>query len=99
MTAWTLLAVLLIGTAAPGIAEAGKQPAPPGAASCSGCHVAPGATRAVVPVIQGRPTEEIVSALRAYRNGERSPTVMDRIARGFSDEEIRAIALWLGAQK
>ncbi len=98
MTARTLLAVLLLSRATPGVAVAG-DPAPPGAASCSGCHGTPGATRAVVPVIQGRPAEEIVSALRAYRNGERSPTVMDRIARGFSDEEVRAIALWLGAQK
>jgi cytochrome c553 len=52
-----------------------------------------------MPAIQGRPAEEIVSAMRAYRNGERSPTVMDRIAKGFSDEEIRAIALWLSARK
>lgn len=29
-----------------------------------------------------------------FRTGERAATVMDRIAKGFTDEEIRAIAEW-----
>ncbi|MBV8336197.1 MAG: hypothetical protein JO358_12310, partial [Alphaproteobacteria bacterium] len=36
--------------------------------------------------------EEIVAAMQAFRSGERSSTVMGRIAKGFSDDEIRAIA-------
>lgn len=32
----------------------------------------------------------------AFKAGTRAATVMDRIAKGFSDEEIRAIAQWLG---
>ncbi len=71
--------------------------APPGAAACSGCHRAPGHGGAV-PALQGRPAAEIVAAMRAYRAGERSPTVMDRIAKGFTDGEIQAIADWLAAQ-
>ena len=71
--------------------------APPGAAACSGCHPPAGQSGVVAP-LQGRPAEEIVAAMQAYRAGERAPTVMDRIAKGFSDEEIRAIAAWLEAQ-
>jgi sulfide dehydrogenase cytochrome subunit len=37
--------------------------------------------------------------MRAFRSGEKPATVMDRIAKGFSDEETRAIADWLGAQQ
>ena len=48
--------------------------------------------------MQGRPAEEIVAAMQAYRAGERAPTVMDRIAKGFTDDEIRAIAAWLAVQ-
>ena len=35
----------------------------------------------------------------AFRSGAQPATVMDRIAKGFSDEEIRAIAAWFAAQR
>ena len=72
--------------------------APPGAAACSGCHRPAGAGGAV-PAINGRPAAEIVAAMQAYRADERSPTVMNRIAKGFSDDEVRAIAVWLAEQR
>jgi cytochrome subunit of sulfide dehydrogenase len=34
-----------------------------------------------------------------FRGGKRSPTVMDRIAKGFTDDETRAIAAWFAAQR
>jgi len=34
----------------------------------------------------------------AFQSGERPSTVMGRIAKGFSEDEIRAIAAWLAAQ-
>jgi sulfide dehydrogenase cytochrome subunit len=37
--------------------------------------------------------------MRAFRSGQRSATVMDRIAKGFSDAEIDAIAEWYQAQR
>jgi cytochrome c553 len=36
--------------------------------------------------------------MHAFRTGAREATVMDRIAKGFSDEEILAIAKWLAAE-
>ena len=41
----------------------------------------------------------IADAMRAYRAGRRPATVMDRIAKGFSDDEIKAIAAWFAAQR
>ena len=73
--------------------------APPGATACSGCHamrVTPGSGP---PPIHGRPADEIVAALRDYRADERPATVMNRIAKGFSDDESRAIAAWLSARR
>jgi cytochrome c553 len=64
---------------------------PPGASSCAGCHGAGAAMGA----IDGRPEAEIAAALAAYRSGERDGTVMGRIAKGFSEEESRAIAAYL----
>jgi cytochrome c553 len=37
--------------------------------------------------------------MKAFRNGGRPATVMDRIAKGFSDDEIAAIAAWYAAQR
>jgi cytochrome c553 len=51
-----------------------------------------------VPPIRGRDPAEIVAAMEAFRSGERSSTVMRRIAKGFSDNETRAIATWLATQ-
>ena len=34
-----------------------------------------------------------------FKTGKRPGTIMDRIAKGFSEEEIRAIATWYAAQK
>jgi cytochrome subunit of sulfide dehydrogenase len=72
---------------------------PPGAASCSGCHPASAAVTTPVPQILDRKTDEIIAAMLAFRAGERPSTVMGRIAKGFSDDEIRAIAVWLAAQQ
>ena len=38
-------------------------------------------------------------AMQDFRSGQRAGTVMDRIAKGFTDEEIAAIAAWYAAQK
>jgi len=66
---------------------------PPGAASCTGCH---GGTRGgtSMPPIRDMPAEAIAASMRAFRTGERQATVMDRIARGFTEEETQAIASW-----
>ena len=49
-------------------------------------------------VAAGLTSRDIVAAMTAFRSGEREATVMDRIAKGYSDEEIRAIADWYEAQ-
>ena len=86
--------VLAFAISAPAIAA---EP-PAGALSCSGCHAASTEVDAPVPRILGRQPAEIIAAMQAFRSGERTSTVMGRIAKGFSEDEIRAIAVWLAAQ-
>lgn len=74
------------------------SPPPPGAASCSGCHTAASAS-SPVPHLRGRDAGEIIAAMVAFRDGSRPATVMNRIAKGFSDDEVRPIAAWLAAQQ
>jgi cytochrome subunit of sulfide dehydrogenase len=72
---------------------------PAGASSCSGCHAASAKVETPVPKIRGRDAADIVAAMQGFRSGERSSTVMRRIAKGFSEDEIRAIAVWLAMQR
>jgi cytochrome c553 len=51
-----------------------------------------------VPRLAGLDATAMAVALQEFRDGRRSATVMDRIAKGFSDDEIKAIAAWFGAQ-
>jgi sulfide dehydrogenase cytochrome subunit len=73
--------------------------APPGAAGCSGCHAANPRVDTPVPPLAGRPAADIAKEMIAFKSGERKGTIMDRIAKGFSDEEIQAIAAWYAGQK
>ena len=83
---------------APGMAAAAAAP-PPGASSCTGCHAeARQPQETAFQSIRGRPAGEIADAMRAYAAGGRPATVMDRIAKGFSEDEIQAIAAWISAQ-
>jgi cytochrome subunit of sulfide dehydrogenase len=72
---------------------------PPGAASCSGCHTSGVAAAGSVSRLYGRDAGEIMTAMTGFRDGSLPATVMNRIAKGFSDDESRAIATWLAAQK
>jgi cytochrome subunit of sulfide dehydrogenase len=86
--------VVCAGTIAAAAAEA-----PPGAASCSGCHPANANAGTSVPRLAGQDAGAIVTAMKAFRSGQRPATVMDRIAKGFADDEIEAIAAWFVMQR
>jgi cytochrome c553 len=79
-----LLAAVLCGAAAP----------PPGASSCTGCHVADGE----MGVLWGRPAEDTVVQMEAFRSGARPATLMNRIVKGFSPDEVKALAAWFAQQ-
>ena len=91
----TVLGLVVLLSAGPAMAQ---QPAPlpltkepPGASSCSGCHGRSGG----IPAIQAKSADEVAAAMLEYRAGQGSPTVMDRISRGFTEQEIRDIASWI----
>jgi cytochrome c553 len=72
---------------------------PPGATSCSGCHAMNRSAGTPVTRLVARNPADILTAMQEFRAGKRPATVMDRIAKGFTDEEIKAIAAWYAAQK
>jgi sulfide dehydrogenase cytochrome subunit len=85
-----LVAFLLAGRAAAG-------PAPLAAEGCIGCHGPRGEGMAAIARIAGRDAGELEAILRAYRADERPGTIMPRIARGYSDAEIAAVAAYFAA--
>ena len=72
--------------------------APAGASSCTGCHAAASGSSAMR-ALDGMPASEIAAKMTAFKSGSAQATIMDRIAKGFTEEEIRAIATWYAAQK
>jgi cytochrome c553 len=89
-------ALLLASGAGGGPARAAD--APPGASSCTGCHAAKRIADSVIPRIAGRKAADITNFMREYRSGAWPSSVMGRIAKGFNDSEIDAIAAWFAAQ-
>lgn len=79
-----------------GAAEAAEPP--PGASSCTGCHAPMKVANSVIPRISGRKASDIATAMREYRSGIWPSSVMGRIAKGFDDAQVDAIAAWFAAQ-
>lgn len=60
--------------------------------SCSACHGTDGKSPGAIPSIYGKSAGFISQALKEFRDGSRTSTVMGRHAKGYSDQEIQLIA-------
>lgn len=68
------------------------------AATCANCHGTNGQSRGEMPRLAGVPAERLSMLLAAYKSGAQSGTIMQQIAKGYSDEQIRWIAAFFAAQ-
>ena len=67
--------------------------------TCAGCHGTNGASAGgPMPIIAGLSKRYISQALNDYKSGKRPSTIMGRIAKGYSELEIEAIAGYLASQ-
>jgi cytochrome subunit of sulfide dehydrogenase len=66
-------------------------------ATCSGCHGQGGRSVAEIPSINGKTELQIQTAMLDFKNDRRPATVMNRHAKGFTDEEIAAMARYISA--
>lgn len=69
------------------------------AASCSGCHTSADGLTTTIPRIRGLPQVVFMQAMQGFRTGQRPATVMDRIAKGFTEDEIRQLAEYFNTHK
>lgn len=63
------------------------------AASCANCHGTDGKLAGAIPAIANRPATALESQLLDFKHDDNTrATVMPRIAKGYSDEELKALA-------
>ena len=71
-------------------------------ASCAGCHGSTGAgsgdSGEILPVLAGQPKDALAASMRAFKTGARPATIMQQLAKGYTDEQIELIAAYLAAQ-
>ena len=70
------------------------------AATCASCHGPEGrsATREVIP-LAGLPKEFIVAQMKAFRDGTRQATIMQQLAKGYTERQVELIADYFAARK
>ena len=96
----THLSLLLSGLLVVGMAGAEGIRTPSMLANtCAGCHGTNGASAGdIMPIIGGLEKEYLYAVLSEYKSGERDSTIMGRIAKGYSDNELKAIASYLSSK-
>lgn len=83
------IALAIAAAASPALASG---PAPLAAEGCLGCHGPDGRGATGVAALAGRDRAELVAIMLAFRANERPGTIMGRIARGYTEAEIAAVA-------
>lgn len=74
------------------------QAAPPdGAALAMACNACHGA--ADMPVLAGMAQQDFLDKLHAFQTGKQTATIMPRIARAYSEEELAAMAAYFAEQR
>jgi len=69
------------------------------AANCTSCHGTDGRSRGGIPSLVGQDRLNLVQQMRNFRDGKRPSTIMQQLAKGYTDAEIDAAAAYLAAQK
>ncbi|NOQ69268.1 MAG: c-type cytochrome [Gammaproteobacteria bacterium] len=68
--------------------------------TCAGCHGTNGISNGPAsPSLAGLDYDYLVDAMKSFKEGERRSTIMSRIAKGYSDEEIEAMSKFFADKK
>ncbi len=96
-----LTAIVLGGLAISGNSWAGTASAQALANTCAGCHGTDGnSVGPATPTLAGISAEYFKEAMEDYQNADgRAATIMKRIAKGYSEEEIALMADYFASQK
>lgn len=90
-----LLGALLLCPWSAHAADGGVDDAAVLARNCFTCHGPAGRSPGSIPGIAHLNAQAMATALKQFRSGERPSTVMGRLAKGYRDADIEAIAQYL----
>jgi len=94
------IAAGVVALAASAGAVAGGASAGMLADTCFGCHGTDGRSNGpAIPTIAGLSNDYFVETMAGYASGEIPSTIMGRIAKGYSEEEIAAMATFFSAKE
>ncbi len=70
------------------------------AATCAPCHGTQGraAAGSTVPSLAGMPAPQLIAQMKAFQSGAQPSTLMQQIAKGYSDARIAQLAAYFAAQ-
>jgi len=69
------------------------------AAACANCHGTNGVAQPGMVALAGMGQADMTQKMLDFKNGKRPATVMHQLAKGYSDEQIAAIAGYFAGQK
>ncbi len=69
------------------------------AAACANCHGTNGMSVQGMPNLAGQQRAYLVQQMQDFRTGKRPATIMHQLAKGYTDEQIEALAAYFAAQK
>ena len=69
------------------------------AASCAACHGTNGQAQPGMESLAGVNKDDIVKKMQDFKAGRKPATIMHQLAKGYSDDQIQAIAAYFAAQK
>lgn len=68
--------------------------------TCGGCHGTNGASAGpAMPIIGGQTPGYIEDAMKKFKSGERSSSIMGRLAKAYSDEDFKAMDKFFSEKK
>ena len=93
-----LLGSLLLCPWSAHAADSGVDDAAVQARNCFACHGPAGRSPGSIPSIAHLDAKAMATALKQFSSGERPSTVMGRLAKGYRDADIDAIAQYLAGR-
>lgn len=69
------------------------------ASTCANCHGTGGASQGGTASLAGMGKEDIVRKMQDFKAGRTPATIMQQLAKGYTDEQIELAAGWFAAQK
>jgi sulfide dehydrogenase cytochrome subunit len=69
------------------------------AAQCNGCHGFEGVSKGAAPALKGKPAVYLSESMKEFKSEKRKGTIMNRIAKGYSDVELDNVANYYSGLK